>query len=214
MTRTITTLLVLLAAATYIKAQKLHNKFEVMRDICVKARTAYLKKDADALALNTLALDSLRHDALTPLSTWKGLVPDYTVDRSRYSGHLLFEVEWMDSIVANWIGSKQLIDKSTPLRGNGLMAVNFLIPANSRKRFTANGRGLMTVMVIAEEEAEIEVMIDQESCGKHSVLKPKETKGCVIDVWQAQSKPQPMTPYTIEVKNPLNKDLVCVFVTD
>lgn len=214
MKKTITTLMLLFITVTYMHAQELQDKFIAMRDICVKARTAYINKDADALAQSTLALDSLRRDALTPLSMWKGLVPDYTVDKSRYNGHLMFEVEWMDSIVAEWIGGKQMIDKSTPLRGNGLMAVNYLIPANSQKKFTANGRGLMTVMVIAEEEAEIEVTINQESCGKHSVLKPKETKGCIVDVWQAQSKPQPMTPYTIEVRNPLNKDLVCVFVTD
>ena len=116
------------------------------------------------------------------------------------------------TIVDSDLQANTHIDISNPMRGNGILYVNYLIPANSTQAFTTSGRGLMTIMVIAEDETDIKLKIDQDSCNHHYVSPEKANKGYLYDVWQ--TKTLRMSPISIKVTNPSDHDVVCVFVTD
>lgn len=208
-------LLILFAFVTTVvlNAQELQSKFKVFRDFCFESRTAYFNKDADKLAECVMQMYEMTQNTENPWTPWKKLKAEVTQDSAKYEGHLLFDVEWMDSIVAKWTeNDSTIIDISSPMRGKGLLYVNYLIPANTTQEFTTNGRGLMTIMVIAEDETDIQLNIDQDSCGHHYVSPEKANKGCQYSVWQ--TKTSRMSPISIKVTNPSEHDVVCVFVTD
>lgn len=196
-----------------INAQELQSKFKVFRDFCFEARTAYVNKDADKLADCVMQMYEMRQNTENPWTPWENLKTEEVQDSTKYEDHLLFDVEWMDNIVAKWTEKDStLIDISNPMRGNGLLYVNYLISANSTQTFMTSGRGLMTIMVIAEDETDIQLRIDQDSCDYHYVSPKKANKGCQYSVWLA--KTSRMSPISIKVTNPSDHDIVCVFVTD
>lgn len=200
-------------STSVMNAQELQSKFKVFRDFCFEARTAYVNKDADRLADCVMQMYEMTQNTENPWTPWKNLKTEEVQDSTKYEDHLLFDVEWMDNIVAKWTEKDStLIDISNPMRGNGLLYVNYLIPANSTQTFTTSGRGLMTIMVIAEDETDIQLRIDQDSCDHHYVSPKKANKGCQYDVWQ--TKALRMSPISIKVTNPSDHDIVCVFVTD
>lgn len=208
-------LLVILAFVTTsaMNAQELQGKFKVFRDFCFQSRTAYVNKDADKLADCVMQMYEMTQNTENPWAPWKNLKTEEVQDSTKYEDHLLFDVEWMDNIVAKWTeNDSTLIDISNPMRGNGILYVNYLIPANSTQAFTTSGRGLMTIMVIAEDETDIKLKIDQDSCNHHYVSPEKANKGYLYDVWQ--TKTLRMSPISIKVTNPSDHDVVCVFVTD
>lgn len=202
------------AFAGAMSAQELQAKFKQFRNLCVESRTAYMNKDADRLADCVMRMYEMTKNQASPLSPWTRLKPEVEYERARYANHLLYDVEWMDSIVAELNQTDSLkIDVSSPMRGKGLLYVNYLIPANSTQTFATSGRGLMTIMVIAEDNTDIRLNVDQESCNHHYASSEKADNGCQYDVWQAGNTPL-MTPYSIKVTNPSDHDVVCVFVTD
>lgn len=207
--------LIIFAFVTTIvmNAQELQSKFKVFRDFCFESRTAYINNDADKLANCVMQMYEMSQNTENPWAPWKKLKTEEVQDSAKYEGHLLYDVEWMDNIVAKWTEKDStLIDISNPMRGKGLLYVNYLIPANTTQTFTTNGRGLMTIMVIAEDETDIQLNIDQNSCGHHYVSPEKANKGCQYNVWQANTSR--MSPISIKVTNPSDHDIVCVFVTD
>lgn len=202
-----------LAMTGVMNAQELQSKFKVFRDLCFESRTAFVNKDADKLADCVMRMYEMTQDTENPLSSWEKLTPMEPQDSSKYENHLLYDVEWMDSIVANWTScDTTLIDTSTPMRGKGIKYVNYIVPANTTQAFVTNGRGLMTIMVIAEDETELQLSIDQDSCDHHFTSPENTNKGCLYDVWSTNSRK--MTPINIKVTNPSDHDVVCVFVTD
>ena len=208
-------LFVILACVTtsIINSQELQSKFKVFRDFCFEARTAYVNKDADKLADRVMQMYEMTQNTENPWAPWENLKAEEVQDSTKYEDHLLFDVGWMDNIVAKWTEKDStLIDISNPMRGNGLLYVNYLISANSTQTFTTSGRGLMTIMVIAEDETDIQLRIDQDSCDYHYVSPKKANKGCQYSVWLA--KTSRMSPISIKVTNPSDHDIVCVFVTD
>lgn len=209
-------LLVLFAFVTTVvmNAQELQSKFKVFRDFCFESRTAYINTDADKLADCVMLMYEMTQNTENPWAPWKKLKAEHVQDSTKYENHLLFDVEWMDSIVAKWTEKDTtLIDISSPMRGKGLLYVNYLIPANTTEVFTTNGRGVMTIMVVAEDKTDIQLAIDQESCNHHYVSSTKSEEGCQYDVWQSNTDRR-MTPITIKLTNPSDHDVVCVFVTD
>ena len=206
-------LIVALTLAGITDAQELQGKFKVFSNLCFECRNAYWNKDADKLSDCVMRMYEMTQDQNEGLLPCTRLVPCEPYDSTKYENHLLFDVDWMDKIVADWTASDStLIDVSSAMRGQGLLHVNFLIPANSTQKFTTKGRGLMTIMVIAEDETDIGLCIDHESCNHHYASLEKAEKGCQYNVWQANSRS--MTPLSISVTNPSNHDVVCVFVTD
>ncbi len=206
--------LLLLALASTLQAQELPEAFVALRSVCLQARKAYAEKDAEALSTCVLQLDSLQRNSQQPLTRWVNLQKQSTANEQQLQGHLLFDVAWMDSIVGQWLSSTSLIDKSTPLRNNGLKVAHLFIPAQTTQTFTANGRGRMSLMVIAEDDTALSLKVDHEACAHHAEIKATDPKGCLADTWQAQPRPQPMTPYTFQITNPSNHDVVCAVVSD
>ena len=206
--------LLLLISATVCQAQGLDAKFVAFRDFCFATREAFAHHSADSLAECVIVLDSMHHNSEDAWTVWDRLLPVNAPDTVDYDGHLLIDVEWMDSLVYAWSESSVAIDVSTRIRGRGLMYANYLIPANSTQAFTAKGRGRMTLVVISEDGSDISLAIDHPSCDFHYVSRAPADKGCQFAVWQAPSAPAPFTPYEVRVTNPSDHAVVCVFATD
>lgn len=213
MKRLILSILILISVSN-LSAFQLNDKFVKFRNFCMQCREAFNKQNVDSLSHYVLLLDSMQYKEDISWTKWSKLIPQTPQDSSLYTGHLLIDVQYMDDLVEQLSGDAVVVDKSTKIRGRGLLYANFLIPANATKSFISKGRGLMTIMIIPEDDTDIKVIIDHESCGHHYESEPRLQDGCHYDVWQAQPFPSPYTPYQIQVTNPSDHDIICTFVTD
>lgn len=209
MKRFILSLLILISVSD-LSALQLKDKFVEFRDFCFRCREAYNKQNVDSLS-DCVILLSKKEDSW---KKWYQLKPQIPQDSSLYKGHLLIDVKFMDSLVEQLSGNAVPVDKSSVIRGNALCYVNYLIPANSTLSFTSGGRGLMTIMIIPEDDTDIKVKIDHEAYNHHYESEPGLQNGCHFDVWQTNPYPEPFTPYEIQVTNPSDHDIICTFVTD
>lgn len=207
-------LMMILVSVSNLSALQLNDKFVKFRKFCVDCREAFNKQSVGSLSDCVLLLDSMQYNQNNSWAKWSKLIPQNPQDSSSYIGHLLIDVEFMDNLVEQLSGDAVVVDKSTRIRGNGLLYANFLIPANSTESFSSNGRGLMTIMIIPEDDTDIKVIIDHESCGHHYESESGLQTGCYYDVWQAKPLPSPLTPYQIQVTNPSDHDIICTFVSD
>lgn len=213
MKRIILSLLVIMNTFSLINAQELDQKFLHFKDFYFECRDAYQKRSADSLAECVMVLDSMHRATSDSWTTWKKLKPKSVQDSSLYNNHLIIDINILDSLVEEWSQNAIPIDISSKLRGNKLKYANYLIPANSTESFTSAGFGRMSIMVISEDGTDIQIKVDQESCDHHYVSEGKSQSDCQFDVWQAKPFPN-STPYEIQVTNPSDHDIVCVFVSD
>ena len=206
--------MLILVSVSCLEAQQLSDKFVKFRGFCLQSQEAFRKQSADSLASCVQLLFSMMDNQNESWVEWDKLTSQTPQDSSLYKGHLLIDVNWMDNLVEQLSGDAVPVDKSSRIRGKGLLYVNYLVSANSTQSFHSRGRGLMTIMVIPEDGTDIKVKIDQESCDHHYESESGLQDGCIYDVWQAQPLPNPLTPFTIQVTNPSDHDIICTFVTD
>lgn len=213
MKRFILSLLILISVSD-LCALQLNDKFVKFRDFCLQCHEAYNKQSVDSLVECVLLFDKMQHSPNESWTKWSQLKPQIPQDSSLYKGHFLIDIDYMDDLVCKLSDDFIPIDKSTRIRGKGLYYANYLIPANSTLSFNFRGRGLMNFMIIPEDDTDIKLKIDHESCDHHYISEAGLQNGCLFDIWQAKPFPAPFTPIEIQVTNPSDHDIICTFVTD
>ena len=186
--------------------QEMPRGLRAFRDVCVKAKDAYSKHDAGALSRCITVMDSLDEKEVFGELHCEPMQPGTEVAPDDFH----FTPEWFDDQLMKWV-AKDRYQPHMAHRGENILLYHVKILAHSTASFQLSGMGLISMVVIAHDDTDIQIGVEQPACNHHYQSGRTAKRGCQEHSWMALSD---SSDIVLSITNPADHDIVCVIASN
>ena len=194
-------LFVTILSLTICHAQNMPEQLAQYRDICVQAKNAYWAHDVEALSTSITQLDNIPTEPIS-ISIQEGCEVDNT--------DFHFTAEWLDNQLCAWLDTTYQVHHMH--RGGDVLTEHVKVKANSTASVSFSGMRKMSLIVIAEDDTNIQIKVEQDACNHQYESTQNARNGCQEHCWYADTKDN--ENIILSITNPANHDVVCLIVSD
>lgn len=194
-------LFTILLTATICQAQEMPKYLAEYRDICVEAKNAFRAHDIDALSASITKFDNIATESIN-ITIQEGCEVDDT--------DFHFTADWLDYQLCAWLDSTYQVHYMH--RGGHVLTEHVKVKANSTATVTLSGMGKMSLIVIAEDDTNIQMKVEQQACNHQYQSTQPARNGCQEHCWYADSDDN--ESIILAITNPADHDIVCLIVSD
>lgn len=186
---------------TICQAQEMPKQLAEYRDICVEAKDAFRAHDADALNASITKLDNIPTEPISITIQEECKVNDTDFH---------FTADWLDNQLCAWLDSTYQVHYMH--RGGDVLTEHVKVKANSTAKVTFSGMRKMSLIVIAEDDTNIQMKVEQEACNHQYQSTQPARNGCQEHCWYADTEDN--ESIILSISNPVDHDIVCLIVSD